>query len=110
MDPDVGDVDLHCPTCNGLLQDQPDGSWVCLVGHAFSADELLGLFARSLDQRDAPPWASKLQALAEYGALAQRLAQRALDLGDTAAFEELRTRAQAAARQMRRLRQHQAEG
>ena len=102
---DAGEAGAHCPTCGGPLQERADGSWACALGHAFSADELLGIFARSLAAHDRPPRASTAQALAEYGALAQRLAQRALDLGDAAAFEELRQRAREAAQHMRRLRQ-----
>jgi len=83
---------FSCPECHGVLWevDQPGlPRFVCRIGHRISAESLL-------DQRgeeiEGALWAA-VRALEEQASLAQRLCDRAADLGQGVSEERFRERA-----------------
>jgi two-component system chemotaxis response regulator CheB len=71
---------MSCPECHGVLWEVRDQELVhfrCRVGHAYSAEALLG---HQADNLEAALWTA-LRALEEHSALAQRMATRANSRG-----------------------------
>jgi two-component system chemotaxis response regulator CheB len=71
-----------CPECHGTLWEVQDSGILkfrCRVGHSYTAEALAG---HQAEQLEAALWTA-LRALEEHGALARRLAARALGAGHT---------------------------
>jgi two-component system chemotaxis response regulator CheB len=94
---------FSCPDCNGVLYEIQDGDMLryrCRVGHAWSAESLLGEQAQQLD---GAMWMA-LRGLEEKAALARTLAERAAERGNRLSvkrFEEQAAECTRAARLIR---------
>jgi two-component system chemotaxis response regulator CheB len=94
---------FSCPDCSGVLWEIHDGDLVryrCRVGHAWSADSLLG---QQAEQLDSALWMA-LRGLEEKAALARTLAGRARDRGSplmAQRYDEQATEATRAAETLR---------
>jgi two-component system chemotaxis response regulator CheB len=94
---------FSCPDCSGVLWEIHDGDLVryrCRVGHAWSADSLLG---QQAEQLDSALWMA-LRGLEEKAALARTLASRARDRNSplmSQRYEEQATEATRAAETLR---------
>lgn len=87
-----------CPDCDGTLWELQDDQWLrfrCRVGHAYSAEGLLGAQAESLD---SALW-SAFRSLQESAALAGRMAERARNSNHLLAVDKFEKKAQRAAEQ-----------
>lgn len=87
-----------CPDCGGTLWKLQDDEWLrfrCRVGHAYSAEGLLGAQAESLD---SALW-SAFRSLQESAALARRLADRARNSNHLLAMDKFEKKAQRAEEQ-----------
>jgi hypothetical protein len=66
---------FRCPHCGGRLEEQQADhgrlALACLRGHSFSADDLLTIFAESIERGEEFAWASTVQILTDYAALAK---------------------------------------
>ena len=106
----TGSAGYRCPNCGGRLEEQQDERGAlrlaCLRGHEFSTDELLAIFAETLERGEEFEWSATIQILTEYMSLARRLARLARQRGDlSTAAHELEDRARDAEQRMWRLRQ-----
>jgi two-component system, chemotaxis family, protein-glutamate methylesterase/glutaminase len=84
-----------CPECGGSLWEHEDGdaaSYVCHVGHAFSAESLLD---GQVDGVERALW-SAVRQLEEHAALVNRLAERMRARGQERSSERFRERARVA--------------
>jgi hypothetical protein len=98
---------VHCPMCGGVLDEQPravDRDLAHIIGECLCADELMIIFARGIDRRADSACGDVLEMLAEYAALAERLAKSARQRGAAATAEQLQRRARAAHHRALRLR------
>ena len=93
-----------CPDCGGTLWELQDDEWLrfrCRVGHAYSAEGLLGSQDENLE---SALW-SAFRGLQENAALARRLAERARGNKQDLAAEKFETKSQRAAEQARLIRE-----
>ena len=92
-----------CPDCGGVLWELQDDEWLrfrCRVGHAFSAEGLLGSQGQDLDQA---LW-NAFRVLHENAALARRLADRARKNNQRSLVEKFDKRTREAERQAELIR------
>jgi two-component system, chemotaxis family, protein-glutamate methylesterase/glutaminase len=92
-----------CPDCGGVLWELQDDKWLrfrCRVGHAFSAEGLLGSQGQDLDQA---LW-NAFRVLHENAALARRLADRARKNNQRSLVEKFDKRTREAERQAELIR------
>ena len=100
---------FSCPECHGVLWevDQPGlPRFVCRIGHRISAETLLD---QRGDEIEGALWAA-VRALEEQASLAQRLCDRAGELGNSLTEERFRVRAVDARRQAEVLRAAALQG
>jgi two-component system, chemotaxis family, protein-glutamate methylesterase/glutaminase len=93
-----------CPDCGGTLWELQDDRWMrfrCRVGHAYSAEGLLGSQSENLEKA---LW-SAFRGLQENAALARRLAERARANRQGSAAEKFEIRAQRAEEEARLIRE-----
>ncbi len=93
-----------CPDCGGTLWELQDDRWLrfrCRVGHAYSADGLLGSKSENLEKA---LW-SAFRGLEESAALARRLAERARSNNHDPAAEKFEIRARTAEEEARLIRE-----
>jgi two-component system chemotaxis response regulator CheB len=87
-----------CPECGGVLTERAEAGvlqWECRVGHRYSPDTLIDAQA---DDVEGALWAA-IRALADRGALLQRMAQQAERRGQARSARRFRRRSQSASEQ-----------
>jgi two-component system chemotaxis response regulator CheB len=98
-DPPEGErVMAVCPECGGVLTERPEAGvlqWECRVGHRYSPTTLIDAQA---DDVEGALWAA-IRALADRGALLQRMAQQAERRGQVRSARRFRRQSEAASEQ-----------
>jgi hypothetical protein len=104
-DPPRGEqVVAVCPECGGVLTERIEAGvlqWECRVGHRYSPHTLIDAQA---DDVEGALWAA-IRALADRGALLQRMAQQAEKRGQARSARHFRRQSQAASEQAEIVRQ-----
>jgi two-component system, chemotaxis family, protein-glutamate methylesterase/glutaminase len=104
-DPPAGEqVVAVCPECGGVLTERAEAGvlqWECRVGHRYSPDTLIDAQAGDVE---GALWAA-IRALADRGALLQRMAQQAEKRGQARSARRFHRQAQAASEQAEIVRQ-----
>jgi two-component system chemotaxis response regulator CheB len=91
-------VTAVCPDCGGVLTERTEAGvlqWRCRVGHRYSPETLIDAQA---DDVEAALWAA-VRALADRGALLDRMAGQAERRGQARSARRFRRQAQAASEQ-----------
>lgn len=102
--PDGEQVNAVCPECGGVLTERTDAGglqWECRVGHRYSPDTLIDAQA---DDVEGALWAA-IRALADRGALLERMAQQAEQRSQPRSAHRFRRQARSAADQAEIVRQ-----
>ena len=98
-DPPEGEqVSAVCPECGGVLTERPEAGvlrWECRVGHRYSPDTLIVAQAEDVE---GALWAA-IRALADRGALPERMAQQAEQRGQPRSARWFRRQSHAATEQ-----------
>jgi two-component system chemotaxis response regulator CheB len=104
-DPPEGEqVVAVCPDCGGVLTERTEAGvlqWECRVGHRYSPETLIDAQA---DDVEGALWAG-IRALADRGALLQRMAQQAEKRGQSRSARRFRRQSQSASEQAEIVRQ-----
>jgi two-component system chemotaxis response regulator CheB len=102
--PEGEQVNAVCPECGGVLSERTEAGvlqWECRVGHRYSSDTLIDAQANGVE---GALWAA-IRALADRGALLQRMAQQAEQRGQARSAHRFRGQSKTASEQAEIVRQ-----